>query len=210
MLRGRIPAGQAMKSKPNPAFEKLRKFLARCPAFLQPWSGAAYRVTTLDYPDSKSILLGQGSFLHGGRWNARGSFRAVYGSSEDTIAVAESRATADYLGVPLPFRTPRLLVAIELSLEAVLDLTSTAVRRQLNLSSEDLRMEDWRKLQEEGSESLTQAIGRAVFANDGEGLLVPSARIVNGVNVVYLPENRRLASRATVLESEKLDRVRLV
>ena len=37
--------------------------------------------------------------------------------------MAESRATADYARVPLPFRKPRLLVAIEFSLQAVLDLT---------------------------------------------------------------------------------------
>ncbi|MEP6601953.1 MAG: RES family NAD+ phosphorylase, partial [Nitrospirota bacterium] len=76
---------------------------------MRPWQGAAYRVTTLDYPSPKSILLGQGSFLHGGRWNAPGSFRAVYGSTTDVVAVAESRANAQYAGIPFPFRTPRLL-----------------------------------------------------------------------------------------------------
>src|SRR5205814_1799136 len=137
----------------------------------------------------KSILLGQGSFLHGGRWNAIGSFRAVYGSTQDTVAVAESRATADYAHVPLPFRTPRLLVAIELSLERVLDLTSAKVRDTLEITIEELRAEDWRKVQEEQTESLTQAIGRAVFVNRGEGLLAPSARVLSGINVVYFPEN---------------------
>jgi RES domain-containing protein len=58
---------------------------------------------------------------HGGRWNAIGSFRAVYGSSVDIVAVAESRATADYARISLPFVTPRLLVAIEVALETVLD-----------------------------------------------------------------------------------------
>ncbi len=178
--------------------------------FLRPWQGVAYRVTTLDYPSPKSILQGQGSFLHGGRWNAIGSFRAVYGSTVDTVAVAESRATADYAGVPQPFRTPRLLVAIEFSLQAVLDLTNSATCARLGLTPGALREEDWRRTQESGRESFTQAIGRAVFANKGEGLLVPSARVPDGVNVAYFPENLRRESRATVLESEKLDRVRLL
>jgi len=86
-------------------------------------------------------LLDQGSFLHGGCWNAIGSYRAVYGSTVDTVAVAESRATADYVGVPLPFRTPRLLVAIDLSLQAVLDLTNVGVRAQLDLTLDSLREE---------------------------------------------------------------------
>ena len=198
-----------MKVADHPQFEILRRRLQGAPELFQPWSGAAYRVTTLDYPSPKSILLGQGSYLHGGRWNARETFRAVYGSTEDTVAVAESRATADYAQVAWPFRTPRLLVAIELSLQSVIDLARAEVRRKLDLRAEELEGEDWRQLQEQGEESLTQAIGRAVFTQGGEGMLVPSARVSGGVNVVYFPENHREASQVSVLEAEKLDRVRL-
>ena len=198
-----------MKTRANPAFGRLYKKMAKNTVLLRPWNGAAYRVTTLDYPSPKGILLGQGSFLHGGRWNAIGSFRAVYGSTLDMVAVAESRATADYAHVPWPFRAPRLLVAIEFSLRAVLDLTNASIRAQLGLTLDALREEDWRKAQEHGRESLTQAIGRAVFSNNGEGLLVPSARGPQGVNVVYLPENHCTGSRVAVLESDKLDRLRL-
>ncbi len=192
-----------------PRFETFRQKLQEAPELLRPWSGAAYRVTTLEYPSTKSILLGQGSYLHGGRWNARGSFRAVYGSTEDTVAVAESRATADYAGVPWPFRAPRLLVAIELSVQATIDLISAGALRILDIDPEELRAEDWRRGQEQGVESLTQAIGRAVFAHRAEAMLVPSARVSGGVNVVYFPENHRATSRVAVLEAEKLDRVRL-
>jgi len=198
-----------MKVNAHIGFETMRDRLRKEPQLLQPWKGPAYRVTTLDYPNPRSILLGQGSFLYGGRWNAIGSFRAVYGSTEDTVAVAESRATADYANVPTPFRTPRLLVAIVFSLHAVLNLCDPAVLQNLGCKAEELRAEDWRKVQEQGVESLTQAIGRAVFANGGEGLLAPSARVNEGVNVVYLPENLRLDSRVQVLESEQLDRIRL-
>ncbi len=195
--------------KAHLSFEKIRRRIAAQPEFWAPWRGAAYRVTTLDYPSPRSILQGEGSFLHGGRWNALGSFRAVYGSTEDTVAVSESRATAEYAHVPQPFRTPRLLIAIEFSLQAVLDLTSASIRARLELTEVELREEDWRKVQETGRESLTQAIGRAAFSNQGEALLVPSARVPDGINLVYFPENRRTPSQATVLEAEKLDRVRL-
>ena len=197
-----------MKVASHSRFEDLRARLVEAAQLLQPWGGTAYRVTTLDYPRPKSILLGQGSFLNGGRWNAIGSCRAVYGSTVDTVAVAESRATADYAGMPFPFRIPRLLVAIELVLQAVLDLTNGATRAHLGLTLGALREEDWRKVQEQGRESLTQAIGRAVSSNAGEGLLVPSARVPEGVNIVYFPENHRPKSRVTVLEAEKLDRIR--
>jgi RES domain-containing protein len=198
-----------MKVTGHIRFEFVRERLREEPQLFKPWSGTAYRVTTLDYPTPKSILLGQGSFLYGGRWNAIGSFRAVYGSTEDTVAVAESRATADYANVPMPFRTPRLLVAIEFSLRGVLNLCAPDVARKLGFTAEELRKEDWRKVQEQGRESFTQAIGRAVFANAGEGLLVPSARVNEAVNVVYFPENQRSSSRVHVLESEKLDRIHL-
>ena len=194
----------------HPRFATIRQQLSDAQELLQPWQGAAYRVTTIEYANPKSVLLGQGSFLYGGRWNAIGSFRAVYGSTEDTVAVAESRATADYAHVPHPFRTPRLLLAIELSLQRVLDLTSASVRQTLEITLEELRAEDWRKLQEEQAESFTQAIGRAVFINRGEGILAPSARVSSGINVVYFPANHQNGSSVKVLESEQLERIRLV
>jgi RES domain-containing protein len=174
---------------------------------MQHWRGAAYRVTTPDYPSPKDILLGQGSFLFGGRWNAAGSFRAVYGSVSDTVAVAESRANAEYAAMPFPFRTPRLLVTLELNLEKLIDLTQPETIQLLDLEQEELRAEDWRKVQAEGRESLSQCFGRAVFESGANGLLAPSARVPGGVNVVYMPENRCRASEAKVFEPEKLERI---
>lgn len=199
-----------MEVAAHPRFGQIRKSLRAAPELFQPWKGAAYRATTLEYAKPENILLGRGSFFYGGRWNAIGSFHAVYGSTEDTVAVVESRATADYAHLPLPFRTPRLLVAIELSLQRVIDLTSVEVRQALGLTLEEFQLEDWRKMQDEGRESLTQAIGRAVFAQGGEGLLAPSARIPAGVNIAFFPQNQDAASRVKVLEAEKLERVRLL
>jgi RES domain-containing protein len=196
-----------MKVTAHPEFDKWRHRIKVQPQLFRSWTGAVYRVTTLNYPDPKSILLGQGSYLYGGRWNAIGSFRAVYGSTEDTVAVAESRANAEYAGMPYPFRTPRLLVTIELSLRRVLDLSSEEIREYLGTRSEALSQEDWRNIQEQDRESFTQTLGRAVFENGGEGVLAPSARVPGGVNVVYFPENKQVASVAQVYESEKLDRL---
>ena len=122
------------------------------------------------------------------------------------MAVVESRANAEYAGMPYPFRTPRLLVTIELSLRRVLDLSLEQARKDLNVSLEILN-QDWRKIQDQGQESFTQTLGRAVFENGGEGLLVPSARVPGSINVVYFPENKQRGSVARVYESEKLDRL---
>ncbi|MFN2509715.1 MAG: RES family NAD+ phosphorylase [Chthoniobacterales bacterium] len=197
-----------MKIRANRAYEIMGARIAQHADLLRPWQGTGYRVTTLDYPSPQSILLGEGSFLYGGRWNAPGSFRAVYGSIDDMVAVAESRANAEYAGIPFPFRTPRLLVTIEFNLRAVLDLTAVVTRKALEIRLEELRAEDWRKVQSDGFESFTQGLGRAVFGHGANGLLVPSARIAGGVNVVYLPQNRSEKEEATVCEPEKLERIR--
>ena len=197
-----------MKVRANREYGSFRRRIAGQPDLLHPWRGAAYRVTTLDYPKPRDILLGRGSYLHGGRWNAPGSFHTVYGSTVDVVAVHESRANAEYAGIPYPVRTPRLLVTIELDLQKVLDLTDAATLRHFGVGADELRVEDWRKLQHEGFESLTQALGRAAFENGVNGMLAPSARVADGVNVVYFPGNRREAIEATVCEPEKLDRIK--
>jgi RES domain-containing protein len=196
-----------MKVRANRAFGEFRRRLTERPELLRPWRGFAYRVTTLDYPRPRDILMGQGSFLHGGRWNAPGSFRAVYGSTTDLVAVQESRANAEYAGIALPFRRPRLLVVVELALRSVLDLTTSEALELIRLTADELRAEDWRKVQAEGFESFTQSLGRAVFESGANGLLAPSARVADGVTVVYVPENRTTDDEASVCESEQLDRI---
>lgn len=196
-----------MKIAPNRAFAELRKRMAERPELMSPWKGIAYRVTTLAYAHPEDILRGEGSFRCGGRWNAIGSFRAVYGSVEDSVAVSESHANADYAQVPFPLVTPRLLVAVELSLQSVIDLTSMQTRRILNITLEELRREDWRKVQEQDAESFTQAVGRAAFANNSEGMLVPSARVEQAVNVAYFPKNLQPRSEVKILGSDRLDQL---
>jgi RES domain-containing protein len=197
-----------MKMRANRAYPKFRRRLEEQTAVFRSWQGTAYRVTTLDYP--KTILSGQGSFLFGGRWNAPDSFRAVYGSTTDTVAVAESRANSEYAGIPYPFRMPRLLVAIEFNLEKVLDLTTVRTRDALEINCDEFAREDWRKIQSEGSESLTQALGRAAFETGIAAILAASARVGGGINIVYFPKNKGRADQAAVCESEKLDRIQEV
>lgn len=125
-----------LKPKANPQFERIRRSIAENAELLQPWSGFCYRVTSLEYPGPRAILSGEGSFRNGGRWNAIGSFRTVYGSTEDTVAVQQSRATAEYYKLPYPFVRPRLLVAIEFRLARVLNFSRVEVRVQLGINEQ--------------------------------------------------------------------------
>jgi RES domain-containing protein len=193
-----------MKISANPAYPSLFQRFDAKPELFTAWEGTVYRVTTLKYPHAKDILAGKGSYACGGRWNAMGSFCAVYGSTTDIVAVGESRANAEYARIPYPTRTPRLVIAIDLVLARVLDLTQASVRRTLGVTLNELRQEDWRKLQNQGFESLTQALGRAAFSAGAEGLLAPSARVASGVNVVFFPQNLGPSSHAKVWGDDKL------
>jgi RES domain-containing protein len=186
----------------NHAFEQFRRRIKE--SLFRPWKGTIYRVTTLKYRDPREILVGEGSYRYGGRWNAVGSFHAVYGSVDDVTALKESKANAEYANLPYPFRETRLVVAIEIALSRVLDLTSGEILKPLGVTEEELCTEDWRKVQEQGFESLTQALGRAIFAAKGEGLLARSARVESGVNVAYFPKNKSRGSQVRLWEAQQL------
>jgi RES domain-containing protein len=188
--------------KPNPAFEQFSRRTKE--TLFRPWKGTIYRVTTLRYAGARTILYGEGSYRNGGRWNAIGSFRAVYGSTEDKVALAESKVTAEYANLPYPFREPRLVVALDVELSRVIDLTVDATLEALSVTDEELRREDWRKVQEQGFESFTQALGRAVFTAKGEGLVAHSARVENGTNVAYFPENKARGGKVRLWEAQQL------
>jgi RES domain-containing protein len=165
----------------HPRFAELRDEFRVHPEWFTPWSGTLFRFHTVDFPTVKDVLSGDGARKHGGRWNPPG-FSTVYGSTTDTTALEECQASDRYYGVVT--KSPRLLVAIEADVNRMLDLTNPDLRRELDVTLMELAAEDWRKLLAVGKESFTQALGRAVAATGGSGLLARSAAVRRGVNVV--------------------------
>lgn len=188
----------------HPRFAELRDLFLRHPEWFTVWQGTLFRFQTVDYPAPKDVLSGAGARWRGGRWNAPG-LAVLYGSSTDTTALEECKAHDRYYGVVT--KSPRLLVAIEGQVNRMLDLTRPDYRRMMGLTLAELAAEDWRKLQEAGRESFTQAIGRAVAASGGSGLLVRSATVYRGVNVVIFPGNSP-GDQLAVVEGEKLKKLR--
>jgi RES domain-containing protein len=170
----------------HPRFVELCDEFRANPEWFTPWAGTLYRFQTVKYPSPKEILGGTGARGRGGRWNPPG-LAAVYGSTTDITALEECKANDRYYG--LETKTPRLLVAVEVHLARVLDLTQLTIRRALDLTLAELAAEDWRKLLSAGKESFTQSLGRAVFTVGGSGLLVRSAAVSRGVNGVVFPSN---------------------
>lgn len=152
------------------------------------WSGTVYRSATPRYAGSADLLSGFGARKHGGRWNPPGAFPAVYGSSSPETAVAEALATFRHYGIPVADAMPRVIVAVEARLRAVLDLTDPKTRSLLRVSRRALRQEPWRERQESGLEPLTQAIGRAAHDAGFDGLRAPSAPVSAGWTLVVFPQ----------------------
>ena len=193
-----------IKTRPNPRFDELRKLISSKPMSLSSWAGTLYRFQTVDYPTPEDVLSGLGAKRRGGRWNPPG-LAVVYGSTTDTTALQECKATDHYYGIVT--RSPRLVIAVEARLKRVLNLTSASVRAQLGVTLTELRAEDWRKLLQAGRESLTQTLGRAAFHAGASGIVAPSTAEALGVNVAIFRDNLGKGETLTVVEGRELRRL---
>jgi len=173
--------------------EQIRAGLQHCLAKVGPWSGALFRFTTVRYSNRTDLLTGIGSRKHGGRWNPPGLFNCVYGSLDPQTALEESMATFRAYGIPQNQARPRVLVAVNLKLQAVLDLTSTQCMRHLGVGRQELTKLDWQANQDCGEEAVTQTIGRLAWEAELEAILIPSARS-EGTNIAVFPGRRRKGS----------------
>ncbi len=148
-----------------------------------PWNGIVYRHMFADYrPDRENTL--------GARWNPAG-IPAIYTSlSRDTVL-----AEVDYQLTMEPLRPSvrRTLYKIEVALSSVLDLSSWAVLETLGLSPQGFAGID---------HAPCQKIGEVVAHLEHDGLLVPSARLTSGTNLVIYPNRRAPQYRFRVIESE--------
>ncbi len=163
----------------------------------------AYRSTTPGYANVDDLITGEGSRLHGSRWNPPG-IAAVYASFTPATAMEESLAHFRYYGIPFHAAMPRVFVAIKAQLSKVLDLTEGVNRQRLQIAESRLLGCDWRKDMAGGSDALSQRVGRAAKAAGVEAVVVRSAEYKNGRNLVVFPENLRKSSQLTILDPGKL------
>jgi RES domain-containing protein len=189
--------------KANPRYSEFHSVLtAHAYDWLEPWEGDCWRFQDIEFPTANEILSGAGAQRFGGRLNFRGTFPVVYGSSTEDTALKESAARATRYG--LVVRKPRILVAIELKLQRVLDLRRANVRRLLGIALKELQHEDWEKLQDHGTEALSQALGRAASVTGAEAVMIPSFAQRGGVNVAWFPANKLKGSACSIHEGSKL------
>jgi RES domain-containing protein len=168
------------------------------------WKGTVYRAVGAEYANSRDLLSGEGTKRFGGRWTPPASFATVHASLDVNTAVSENLGMQGLYGVAVDARLPIVLVAIDVQLQQLLNLTHESVLAEMNLTRRRLLRGSWRNTMQKGYEALTQALGRCAFEEGLEGLLVPSAQARKGVNLVVFTENLQEGSALTIQNVEKL------
>jgi RES domain-containing protein len=193
-----------LKAKPNPRYNTCREELPKLRRPFIQWRGIAFRAAPLEFSRLAKLLNGVGSLKFGGRWAAAGSFPAVNLSLTQDGAIDESGAAFSYYNFAAQDVKPKVIVGVRLDLEKVVDLRS--LNRKKWLSLDELLGEDWRKVNDSGYESESQALGRAIHAIGGEALITPSARVEGVDNLVFFPESITRSAAVEILGKEDLER----
>ena len=163
------------------------------------WQGVTYRFSTLQFADRENFTKGEGAKRNGGRFTPIGGPRTVYLSLDRATATAELDSWYDFYGVPATAFQPRLLAAVSVFVDRLLDLSSPKLLDGIGLSQDHLS-EEWRFQNDTGKIASTQVFGQIAFEVGFEGLLVPSVRRPEGFNLALFPENFVDGSHSVMLD----------
>src|SRR5207249_5682069 len=114
---------------PHPDYQLFKSKLQRHLPDAISFKGTLYRACEPIYANTRDLLTGEGSRKAGGRWNPPGAFAITYLAQTLEGALAESLGTGALFGFDPSTRLPLTLVAIDASLNAILDFSSTRIRR---------------------------------------------------------------------------------
>lgn len=169
-----------------------------------PLRGTAYRACDPAYANTRDLLTGEGARRCGGRWNPPLSFPVVYLAQSIEGAIAESLGVAARYGFDPAARLPLTIVAVDVMLERVLNLTDPHVCEALGVTLTMMSGCDWRRENHHGRESLTQALGRAAFDRGLEAIIVPSVANPESLNINVFPSQLAPQSSLTIKRADRL------
>lgn len=153
----------------HPRSADFLKWFTRRRSLAQPFETELYRVAGPRHTTAEAIVSGMGAFLAGGRWNPPGEMKVVYMSREPETATKESLEHFRYHGLPISSALPKVMVAVRVKVERLLDLTDAVNSGELPISMAELVAEDWRALMSRNVEPASQTLGWAAFAAVSRG-----------------------------------------
>ena len=127
-----------------------------------PVKGYYYRSVFLKHQNE--ILSTQSSLKHGGRYNPRGEFGALYVGENEAVCRAEVSGRIEN-----DFAAPQIISKLKISLAKVLDLTKPANLKALNIKKEDLTIN-----RTKGGWDLTHNIARIAYRDGYEAIIAPA------------------------------------
>lgn len=168
-----------------------------------PWTGVAYRLIPAQF--AGTALSSIGSFRRGGRYNPKESFEALYLADTPLTALQEINLIKVTDEAILSAKSsPRLLLSVEVTLFAVLDVTTSQVQNTLSTSLQELTG-SWLVTNASDQTAPTQALGAATYSlKTVEALRVPSAQDPSATNLVIFPDRLRQGSQVRVYDDSGL------
>jgi RES domain-containing protein len=164
------------------------------------WRRTIFRAAPPKWSSGRLITSGIGAQKAGGRFNAPGTFAAVYASTSPELAVRESLAYQRRANLPPELALPLVVKAIEVKVGRAIDLNTEAIVSKLEISSERIKTDPWWVYRAKREESFTQAIGRAAHRCGVQAILAPSSQEAGAAfNVFVLPDHIQLPSYLKVL-----------
>jgi RES domain-containing protein len=109
-----------MKPAPHPDYAKMIAALRPLKAHAAPCTATLYRCVEITF--AHDFVSGKGAQLHGGRWNPKGAFRAVYLCDSPETALAEFLARSRRMRLPDARVLPMVMAAVQGKVALVLDL----------------------------------------------------------------------------------------
>jgi len=192
---------------PHPQSTRLAAAIQQSLPQAIPWKNDAFRFADLAFANLQDLVTGEGSRKAGGSWNPKGGFATLYLSVNPETALHEVLAHHRNQLLPDVEATPVTLAGFRVDVRRLLDMTDRRIRRLLGVTGKEIR-EPWHPHQHAGQEAITQAIGRLAYEKGFQGLLVPSAALVQGRNLARFPD-RLDAEDLTIVHEERFPRLRL-
>ena len=173
-----------MKPGSHPEYANIIEALRPLKAQVAPYAATLYRCVEATF--AHDFVSGKGAQLHGGRWNPKGAFPAVYLCDTPETALAEYLARCRRMRLPDARVLPMVMAAVETRVSSALDLGAPPVAAVVQpfLASEKVH---WRTIQHR-REAVSQAIGRALHQLGLQALLASSQARSNGRTIVLFPD----------------------